>query len=90
MTTKVQCRFVYANGKRCLGHIIRVEVYKADVSWTPDEATGRWKAEIDRPRSHYHLFCSEKGSHAGSMRPDDSRMKFYRDQLPDELSRLMD
>jgi hypothetical protein len=32
MTTFL-CPFVYASGKRCTGHITRVEAYKADLSW---------------------------------------------------------
>jgi hypothetical protein len=58
------CPFVYANGRKCTGHITHVEAYKADVSWRPD-GEGNWRPSIGEPRSHYHLFCSEKGNHAG-------------------------
>jgi hypothetical protein len=76
MTTKIACPFVYANGRKCPGHITHVEAYKADVSWKPDDQ-GKWRPSISEPRSHYHVFCSEKGNHASSMRSDDSRLKFY-------------
>ncbi|MGD2145433.1 MAG: hypothetical protein PVH41_01925 [Anaerolineae bacterium] len=76
----IPCPFVYADGKRCTGEIKRIEVYKADITWSrrPD---GAWELEWD-PRSHYHLFCSEKGTHSGWAKRDDSRMKFYLSELP--------
>ena len=52
------CPFVYANDKPCSGRIVRIEAYKADLSWeavTDSEWTLSWE-----PRSHFHLFCSEK------------------------------
>jgi hypothetical protein len=78
--TEIQCPFVYAKGRRCPGHFTHVEAYKCDVSWSPD-GDGKWKPSIGEPRSHYHLFCSEKGNHAGALKPDDSRLKFYGDRL---------
>jgi hypothetical protein len=76
MATVIPCPFFYSDGRKCRGHITRVEAYKADVSWTPDNE-GKWRPSIGEPRSHYHLFCSEKGNHAGWKREDDSRLKFY-------------
>jgi hypothetical protein len=73
---QVTCPFVYANGRKCPGHITHVEAFKCDVSWKPD-ADGVWQPSIGEPRSHYHLYCSEKGNHAGYKSPDDSRLKFY-------------
>lgn len=80
----IPCPFVYANGKRCTGHVTHVEAYKADISWSlqPD---GTWKFGWNEPRSHFHLFCSEKGNHAGYGRPDAGQMKLYWDQLPEGL-----
>ena len=86
--TQFPCPFVYANGKRCAGHITRVEAYKADLSWDRQE-DGTWKFGWRSPRSHYHVFCSLKGNHAGYDRPDDERMKLYFDQLPDGLREAM-
>lgn len=82
----IPCPFVYANGKRCVGHITRVEAYKADLSWNlqPD---GVWKFELGQTRSHFHLFCSEKGNHAGYARRDNDQMKVYPDKLPEALWR---
>lgn len=85
----IPCPFVYANGKRCSGHIVRVEAYKADIQWSEAE-DGRWHMSAGEPRSHYHLFCSEKENHAGYGRQDSSQMKFYLKNLPPELLALMD
>jgi hypothetical protein len=84
MAKEVACPFVYANGRKCSGRIVRVEAYKADVSWAPDE-DGKWRPSVSDPRSHYHLFCSEKGNHAGCRGEDHPRMKCYLSQLPKDL-----
>jgi len=65
-----------------------VSVYKADVDWT-EGPEGAWVVDWS-PRSHYHLFCSERGNHAGTKRYDDDRMKFFYRDLPDEAKRLVD
>lgn len=41
------------------------------------------------PRSHYRLFCSEKGNHAGALRRDDEQMKFHSRHLPDEVKAIL-
>ena len=84
MAQEVACPFVYARGRRCLGHITHVEAYKVDVRWTPGE-DGKWRPSLGEPRSHYHLFCSEKGNHAGVRREDHPSMKRYLGQLPEGL-----
>jgi hypothetical protein len=84
MANRIPCPFVYAKGRKCTGHIVRVEAYKADITWTPD-GDGRWRPSIGAPRSHYHLFCSEKGNHAGYGRSDSDQMKCYPNRLPDGL-----
>ena len=84
----IPCPFVYAEGKPCTGEIERIEVYQADIKWsrTPD---GTW--ELDwYPRSHYHLFCSQKGSHSGWAKSDDPRMKFHWNELPEEVRAVID
>jgi hypothetical protein len=88
MTTQIPCPFVHASGKACAGHVVRVETYKPDLSWRPGD-DGRWKLTIETTRSHFHLFCSEKDNHAGNMRHDSERMKFYWDHLPEELRAAM-
>lgn len=85
---EIPCPFIYANGKKCGGHVVKVEAYKADLSWDRQE-DGTWKFGWDQPRSHYHLFCSVKGNHAGYDRPDDPRMKLYFDELPEDLRAVM-
>lgn len=84
MAKIVACPFIYSGGRKCPGHITHVEAYKADVCWTPDEE-GKWRPTVERARSHYHLFCSEGGNHAGVRRQDNSQMKRYLDELPDGI-----
>jgi hypothetical protein len=81
---EIPCPFIYANGKKCVGLVVKIEAYKADLSWVRQE-DGTWEFDWGNPRSHYHLSCSLKGNHTGYDRPDDPRMKFYFDQLPDDL-----
>jgi hypothetical protein len=88
MNHPIPCPFVYANGRLCNGHITRIEAYGATVQWTQCP-TGAW-AFTWAERSHYHLFCSLKGAHAGMGRPDDPRMKCYVDQLPQDVLTLLE
>jgi hypothetical protein len=81
---KIPCPFQYSSGKQCAGHVVRVEAYKADIVYALDD-DGNWGVSIRPPRSHYHVFCSEKGNHAGYGQADDSRMKFYYQDLPHAL-----
>lgn len=80
---QVPCPFIYANGKKCPGHVVRIEGYKADLEWKLKEEG--WSFGCSSPRSHYHLFCSEKDNHAGVRGSDSEKMKFYYDQLPPTL-----
>ena len=48
--TGIACPFVYANGRACGGHVVRVEAYKADITWSL-AADGSWSFDF-RPRSH--------------------------------------
>lgn len=82
----IPCPFVYSRGKRrCTGHIVKVDAYKADLEWAPRKE-GTWRIGWE-PRSHYHLFCSEKGNHAGAVRED--AVKLYWDGLPEQLRNAM-
>lgn len=83
----IPCPFIYANGKRCTGRIIRIEAYKAEIIWDRTES-GKWAFGF-APRSHFHLFCSEKNNHAGSLRPDNPQMKYHWRQLPDEIRQIL-
>ena len=83
---RIPCPFVYSTGKRCTGHVAKVEAYKADLEWSFDTANG-WTFSAGEPRSHYHVFCSEKGNHAGVMRED--ALKLYYSQLPDALKQVI-
>lgn len=84
----IPCSFVYANGKLCSGYITRVEAYKADISWE-QSPNGEWTIDW-QPRSHYHLFCSERGNHVGYKRMDDRRMKAHWGDLPKDLRSILD
>jgi len=82
---EIPCPFVYANGKKCTGHVVRVEAYKADIHWVAEN--GVWHFWVGQPQSHYHVFCSEKSNHAGIGRED--RLKFYFDKLPEQLQAVV-
>lgn len=84
----IPCPFVYSTGRPCSGHVVRVEAYKAELMWSLGE-DGTWNFAF-APRSHYHLFCSLKGNHAGSLRPDDRQMKFRDLELPLALEAVLD
>jgi hypothetical protein len=86
--SRIACPFVYANGRACTGHVVRVEAYKADLTWSAD-AEGTWSFDF-RPRSHYHVFCSEKGNHAGFRRQDPNALKFWFDTLPAPIQRILE
>ena len=83
----IPCPFVYANGKICTGHITRFEMYHARMRWENNEDD--WVFSFQEG-THYHLYCSEKGNHAGFKKGDDYRMKFWYDQLPDEIQSLIE
>jgi hypothetical protein len=85
---RIPCPFVYANGRTCTGHVVRVEAYKADVTWSLD-ADGRWDFDF-HPRSHYHVFCSEKGNHAGFRRRDSEGLKFWFNTLPESIRHILE
>jgi len=46
MTTETQnsrlvpCPFVYAKGKRCTGHVVSVEAFNANLTWSFDNGLG--------------------------------------------------
>ncbi len=80
------CPFVYASGKKCSGHIVRIAAFKADMSWSRSD-DGQWSLSVGEPRSHYHLYCSEKNNHAGFGR--DDALKFYYRDLPPTLQKVI-
>ena len=84
----IPCPFVYANGTECTGRVIGVEAYRADIEWR-ERGEGEWSFAW-RTRSHYRLFCSERGNHAGYKRTDDDRLKFSDKDLPDDVRALID
>ena len=87
--SKIPCLCVDANGRRCTGHVVRIEAFKAEIlDWTrrPD---GSWKFNAHNPRLDYHIYCSEKGIHTGTGRQDAAALKFYASELPKELLAFM-
>lgn len=87
MTEKIPCPFVYANGKACTGHIVKIETFKANLEWELKD-DGTWGFDF-YPLTHYHVYCSEKSNHAGFSRPDSDQLKFYTEQLPDEVAAVV-
>ena len=88
MPGEVPCPFTYADGRRCTGHVRRVEVYHCKIFWEQRD-DGSWLFDY-QPGTHYHLFCSEKDNHAGIRRGDDERMKFWPQHLPEEVAEAID
>jgi hypothetical protein len=84
-TAPIPCPFVYAKGRICTGHVVSVEAYHADLTWTAD-GSGAWGFSF-APRTHYHLFCSEKGSHGGVKRED--ALKFWFSELPPAIQQIV-
>jgi len=68
--------------------VVRVEAYKADVTWSVDK-DGHWDFDF-HPRSHYHVFCSEKGNHAGFRRQDAEGLKFWFNTLPEPIRQILE
>jgi hypothetical protein len=87
--SSIPCPFVYAKGKICNGHIVRIEAYKANLQWAVGKS-GEWEFNRSEPRSHYHVFCSEKDNHAGYGKPDSEQLKFYYSKLPAALRAVVD
>ena len=46
------CPFVYAKGRKCTGHVWRIEAFKVDISWSRAD-DGKWSFAVGEPRSHY-------------------------------------
>ena len=85
---QIPCPFVSVNGKCCTGHVVRIEAYMADLAWSPND-DGKWVFGHDEPRSHYHLFCSKKGTHAGYDGSHSDQLKRYLQELPDPLRQIV-
>jgi hypothetical protein len=79
MPTKIDCPFVYANGRRCTGHIRRAKAYGSRGH------DGRLRVK------KYRLWCSEKDDHAGVVSGFEGkqRMEFYPNQLPEGVEDLL-
>lgn len=85
--TKIPCPYTYANGKRCPGYVAGVERYHVTAEWTYDVGADRWELGVWDDGTHFHLFCSEKGNHAGVRRED--ALKLWGRELPEELQRVV-
>jgi hypothetical protein len=71
----IVCPFVYADGRKCPGHLYRARAYG------PRGPDGFVERSLVKK---YRLWCSEKGDHAGAVSDFASkeRMEFYPDRLP--------
>lgn len=91
----VRCPFVYADGKHCPGHVVEIKQFdvgggrdKGEIWWRYDGEVWTYGGQSRErgPVSHLHVFCSDKGNHAG-IRED--ALKFWPQDLPTELLRAM-
>ncbi len=83
MERQVQCPFVYANGRRCGGHVVAVwAVPAAAASWYVDK-NGEWQFSV-MEIGGYAFACSKRGGHrAGTgIHP---KMVLRHGDLPDEV-----
>lgn len=85
--TRIACPFVYANGRRCPGHVTKVAAFHAHLEWEP-RPDGSW-AFTWTPGSRYRVFCSLRDDHSSPFGPRDERMLFERKELPKELQELL-
>ena len=46
MTKIIPCPFVYASGKACTGHIVKIETYKANLEWELKD-DGTWGKYVE-------------------------------------------
>ena len=85
----MRCPFVYSDRRQCKGHIVGVEIIRSDlyVSITEDD---RVKAVSISPRYHVHLYCSEKGDHAGVKREHSEQMKMWYKELPEWIKKKIE
>ncbi len=83
----IPCPFVYAGGKRCKGHVVAIEAFRVDLRW--NKTPQGWTFNRGQPRSHYHVYCSEKGNHAGHARDDSSQLKLHPSEMSPELLKLI-
>ena len=74
----IPCPFVYANGKRCTGHVRRAKAFGPVRKFG-----GRLPRAYVRK---YRLWCTEKDDHCGILATFEGkeRMEFYPDDLPVE------
>jgi hypothetical protein len=77
---RIPCPFVYADGRFCQGHIVRIETYKADLVWEMDE-TGRWRFDLRRGCVSTSSAREGQTTRASSARTD--AMKDWLDRLPE-------
>jgi hypothetical protein len=60
----IACPQSCADGRRCAGHVIRVETEQAGLVWQRDQ-DGVWRAALGPPRGRYRLTCSAPAGHPG-------------------------
>jgi hypothetical protein len=75
----IRCPFVYANGKRCTGHVRRAKAFGP---------TRKFRGRLPRDRVRkYRIWCTERDDHAGVVPSFEGkqRMEFYPDELPTEM-----
>ena len=79
--TDIPCPFVYANGKKCDGHVYRWHVY----------GPGHNHRVVPYPDARkVRLWCSNYDDHAGAVSSFEGkeRMEFYPDEILEKMPEL--
>lgn len=84
---QIPCPFVYADGHKCKGHIVRIERYHTTVEWDWNPTTQTYELGVLDGGSHFHLFCGAMGDHAGAV--GKSRLKYWPNELPDDIRAIV-
>jgi len=73
----MRCPFTYSNGRKCKGYIRKIKLIKVNLEIELSE-DGKITDIFCIPSDyHVHLYCSQKGNHAGFARRDSEQMKCW-------------
>lgn len=85
----MNCPFVYANGKKCEGHITELKIIKPHFTIHLTSDGDVESAEI-WTEYHVHLRCSLNGGHHRDQDQEDDRMKVRLEDLPESILRRIE
>jgi len=81
----MRCPFTYSNGRKCKGYVKTIKLIKVNVEIDLSEDGKIIDISLERSDYHVHLYCSEKGNHAGYGRRDSEQMKCWWSPSLEEL-----